>query len=717
VDIGATSQQVKAGWEEFSAGHQVGPEYREYSVVGTVVGVDIRIGNGNPSGYRNYAGGDLGGDLVYPDSISSAGPVEGSVILTLSNLPASDYTLVAYHNDSKHVQHEPINVTVAGAVSAATDDPNVTQTTNGIDDTNLGQSTVTFTAEGSGDVIVTYAPATDEGPDPRAVLNGFELTQSSSDPRVHFEVAASENLENVTPAVLTVILENPPEGQTVTVNYAVTGGTATAGVDYTLAGGVLSFDPGQTQKTISIDIVNDGLVEYDETIIVGLSNPVNAELGPRHEHEYTILDPNPYVSFDTESSGATEDITPAEVSVVLSEIWPEAVTVDYAVTGGTATDGIDYVLSAGTLTFEPNQDGPETIGITIVNDGVAEGDETIEITLINSVNAKLGAITQHTYTIIDLTPYVSFNSTASEGPENFTLVNIPVSLSLSTSQTVTVDYEVAGGSATGGGIDYTLADGTLTFDPCQTTPEEITVGVIDDKTPESDETIVITLSNPVNARLGTNAQHTYTIRDTSPLVCFLKAASAGTEDRTPINIAVVLSGPWTDPVTVDYAVTGGTAAGAGVDYTLPDGPLEFDPGQTAKYISIDVVNDEIEEVPDETVEITLTDPVNANLGAITEHILMILSASWAKPCPKGDLNADCVVNETDLEVLSYQWLDPQGLCSGQSPGCANLDGAEGVNLVDYALLAGDWLVSGTQVVVNEFLASNNTWPDSGVCDC
>ncbi|MHC4302359.1 MAG: Calx-beta domain-containing protein, partial [Planctomycetota bacterium] len=92
------------------------------------------------------------------------------------------------------------------------------------------------------------------------------------------------------PAILDVVLVAPPESNTVTVEYAVTGGTADGnGVDYNLSPGVLTFDPCVTNRTIDIIIVNDGAVEEDETIQVTLFNPVDADLGANAQHTYTIL--------------------------------------------------------------------------------------------------------------------------------------------------------------------------------------------------------------------------------------------------------------------------------------------------------------------------------------------------------------------------------------------------------------------------------------------
>ena len=56
-------------------------------------------------------------------------------------------------------------------------------------------------------------------------------------------------------------------------DYQVTGGTATSGADYTLAPGTLTFNPGEKTKTIPIPIVDDALVEGNESVLVTLSTP------------------------------------------------------------------------------------------------------------------------------------------------------------------------------------------------------------------------------------------------------------------------------------------------------------------------------------------------------------------------------------------------------------------------------------------------------------
>jgi len=65
---------------------------------------------------------------------------------------------------------------------------------------------------------------------------------------------------------------------TVTVNYRTIDGTASSKSDYTPASGTVTFQPGQTSRTISISIIADKKREPNETFLVQLSSPVGATI-------------------------------------------------------------------------------------------------------------------------------------------------------------------------------------------------------------------------------------------------------------------------------------------------------------------------------------------------------------------------------------------------------------------------------------------------------
>ena len=87
------------------------------------------------------------------------------------------------------------------------------------------------------------------------------------------------------------------------------------------------------------------------------------------------------------------------------------------------------------------------------------------------------------------------------------------------------------------------------------------------------ETVIVTLSSPSNATLGSDSVHTYTItdNDNAPVVDFNTTSSSGAESVSSQAITVDLSAASAQNITVNYAVTG-TATGSGTDYTLPMAP-------------------------------------------------------------------------------------------------------------------------------------------------
>jgi hypothetical protein len=86
------------------------------------------------------------------------------------------------------------------------------------------------------------------------------------------------------------VVLSAPSAFTVTVQYATSNGTATAGSDYTTSSGTLSFPPSQTTLNVSIPILNDAAAEPNETVNLTLSSPTNATIGGANPSTLTILD-------------------------------------------------------------------------------------------------------------------------------------------------------------------------------------------------------------------------------------------------------------------------------------------------------------------------------------------------------------------------------------------------------------------------------------------
>lgn len=455
---------------------------------------------------------------------------------------------------------------------------------------------------------------------PKKAYQGLIITQflgvkalASVPPIAQFAAAASQSLENAAPSI-TVSLSKA-SAKDVRISYTVSGTATGAGTDYTLANGDLVITAGQIVGLIPLVVANDTAQEADETVVVTLTAATEATLGAQKVHTHTIQDDDKSgVGFDSAAASGAESATAVNFHLSLSAAAAQEVKVDYAVTGTATAAGTDFTLANGTAVIPAGQTGVN-IAAVIVDDSVVESGETIIVTLSNPVGATLSANSVHTYTINDNDqPTIGFGSAATAGAESTASVNIPVSLSAVSIKQTQVNYAVTG-TATGSGTDYTLAAGTLTIAAGQTSAN-IALTVVNDTTDELDETVIVTLSGPVDASLSAASVHTYTIQDNdNPTIHFTSATGNGGENVTPVSIGVTLSAAPVEQVQVPYTLSG-TATGSGTDYTLAAGTLTVPAGQTTANLSLVIVEDVLVDAV-ETVIVTLGSPTNATLGTNT----------------------------------------------------------------------------------------------------
>jgi Ca2+-binding RTX toxin-like protein len=130
----------------------------------------------------------------------------------------------------------------------------------------------------------------------------------------------------------------------------------------------------------------------------------------------------PTINFSPLSQTIIEGLTSPQnitYAVTLSSASNQTINVNYATANGTATAGLDYTATIGTLIFAPG-DTIKVINVTILNDFLNEADETFTLTLSSPTNASLGALTTVTTTITD-TLTASVTTTLPANVENLTL--------------------------------------------------------------------------------------------------------------------------------------------------------------------------------------------------------------------------------------------------------------------------------------------------------
>lgn len=453
-------------------------------------------------------------------------------------------------------------------------------------------------------------------------------------PTVSFAAATHSVNEAAGTRTITVNLSKVGTS-TITVNYATSSGTATSGTDFTATSGTLTFAPGITSQTFDVPITNDLTLEPTESFNLTLSSPSGATLGATPTATVSIVDNDvPAVSFQLTAKSVTESTTSASFNVVLDGASSQTITVNYALTGGTATLGTDFTLAAGTLTFAPGTT-TRTLNFTVLNDTKDENDETVIITLSSPTNATLGAANQATYTILDndAAPSAKFAFKTASGSstssptilESAGTLSVPIILSAPSDREITVNLSTLTGG-TAGGADFNIPVTSVTFAPGET-QKTLQLNVTNDALDEVNETIKLKLTS-AQATIGDGSSATATITDDDlpPTVSFTVAESSANESvASPGTVIVQLSAASGQNVTVKYAVSKtGTNASSSTDYTLAKGTLTFLPGETQKTIPLVLKNDAIVE-PNETLRILLSSPSKAILGPITAHVFTILN--------------------------------------------------------------------------------------------
>jgi len=194
--------------------------------------------------------------------------------------------------------------------------------------------------------------------------------------------------------------------------------------DYEHTEGVLTFEPGESMKTISIGIIMDDEVEENEMFYVLLKAPMCIDksntivgLGKVKICEVTILDVSlpGQVGFEKTAISVQEDC--GKVSVGLERVNGSMgeFFVEYMTQPETASPGIHYKALSGTVKFEPNQTYLD-ISIPIVNNlETKDEDRCFKVVLMNASNknneAKLTKNRQVLITITDCEKYSKMYST------------------------------------------------------------------------------------------------------------------------------------------------------------------------------------------------------------------------------------------------------------------------------------------------------------------
>ena len=322
--------------------------------------------------------------------------------------------------------------------------------------------------------------------------------------------------ENDGSALVSVLLGGTAgqrSNSTVTVDYATSNATATAGGDYTGAAGTLSFAPGETAKTVEIQIADDADDELSERFMLGLSTPSGATISDGTGT--VVIGASDADASSSPSLSAPADLVLGEADgfidlvVSLSEPGQQQVSVNYstfnASAGSANSCNGDYLGHAGSITFAPGET-TKAVRVQILECADAEGFEAFTLALSTPENASIaragGRISIVDNDTVVAIPRLFVRDAVVDENDGSALVSVLLggTAGQASNSTVTVDYQTSNGTASAG-ADYTAAAETLTFAPGETT-KTLVVAIADDGTTEPAENFSLGLTNPSGATIS-----------------------------------------------------------------------------------------------------------------------------------------------------------------------------------------------------------------------
>ena len=351
-------------------------------------------------------------------------------------------------------------------------------------------------------------------------------------------------------------------------------------------------------------------------------------------------------------------------------------SVDWATADGTAKAGSDYTAASGTLVFASGETS-KTVRVAALADEEAEGGETMGLTLSNASGARL-ADAKATGTVSDpatdtgepapLTARFAAMPAEHDGESKF---RFRLEFSdeifdgtepLNKNKAVRDALAVTGGVATGSRrVDKTEFDEYwIMVKPSGNGPVTISLSPASSCgtssvtcTPDGRK-----LTTPISARVEGPAG--------------LSVADAEVQEGpgAALAFAVTLDRSTSAAVQVDYATRDGTAQ-AGSDYTASSGRLNFAPGETAKTVTVAVLDDAHDE-GSETLTLVLSNPSGAYLvdgeatGTIENSDLM--PQAWLSRF--GRTVAEQVLEAVEERIRAAPQAGVQVTVAGQRIGAA-----------------------------------------------
>jgi hypothetical protein len=189
------------------------------------------------------------------------------------------------------------------------------------------------------------------------------------------------------------------------VYYSTSGSTASSGADYAALPGYVDIPAGQYSASISVAVIDDGIVESSETVRLTISSNAAYAIGSPSYATVTITDNDsqqpeqPVVTITAPDASAAEPANDGYFRISRTGDTSSNLLVYYS-TSGTATAGTDYAALSNYVYIPAGQSSVD-IPVVVYDDTTVESSETVRLTISSNAAYAVGSPSYATVTITD----------------------------------------------------------------------------------------------------------------------------------------------------------------------------------------------------------------------------------------------------------------------------------------------------------------------------
>ncbi|MBL8828954.1 MAG: peptidylprolyl isomerase, partial [Planctomycetaceae bacterium] len=514
-----------------------------------------------------------------------------------------------------------------------------------------GQTAATFTLRSIQDtvdepnetILVNATAATD------ATINTAQSSTSATilddDLLVSLNLLSTTIGENGGSATVQVLLDQTFSSDVVV--QLTTGGTASpSDFEFSPAGTTISIPAGSTIAQVTLNALNDNLMEPTETVVLSLGQlSVGTANATASSVSVNVIDNDPLgVSITTSTTTVAENGGPVTVVATLSEVSNDEVIVTISL-GGSATAS-DYSLSATTISIPAGQ-LTGSVNLTPTDDTLSEGTENVVVSFASATGgfvAKQGGESASlTITDNEATPQISVSSSGTSLSETGGTVTIVARSNIVSANDIIVPISFAGTATIGS--DYSASSTSIRIAAGQTSGS-ITVAPINDTLAEADETITLSVGTITNGtQSGSFASTISLTSDDTTTVSMSISQTTIAENGGATTVSATLDSVAVQTVTIPIKLTSGTAI-VGTDVSASSASIVIAAGQSTGSVVIRGIDDNLFEA-NETFTVTLGTIAGATLNGSFSQTVTVTSEDISLGAPDLDAASDDGASSTD----------------------------------------------------------------------